>query len=113
MVCPLADPALSDTPLGGNEFPEGFGPSTRGDDCCTFSDEAAQLFFFKTGCTHVSCLSEKTDRFRVEKIEFLFNMEKHQVVRAHQPPTVGAHFSKSARVITVRNTKNPSFQSEF
>lgn len=70
-----SDPAEPDAELGGDGFPAGFGPSSRGEDVAVFGESAAAEFFSKTGTTHL--------------------------VRAHQPPTLGVQLSRHARVITI------------
>jgi Ca2+-binding EF-hand superfamily protein len=70
-----SDPAEADAELGQDGFPRGFGPSSRGEDVAVFSEEAVAEFFAKTGCSHL--------------------------VRAHQPPSLGVQFTRSARVVTI------------
>ncbi|KNC50443.1 serine/threonine protein phosphatase [Thecamonas trahens ATCC 50062] len=56
-------------------FPPGFGFNSRGGRTVVFGSEAVDSFLAKTGCSFL--------------------------VRAHQPPSLGVSYQKSARVITV------------
>ena len=73
-----ADPApSSQEPLLNQQhaYPPGFGYNSRGGRTVVFGSEAVDTFLAKTGCSFL--------------------------IRAHQPPSLGVSYAKSARVITV------------
>ncbi|KNC55061.1 serine/threonine protein phosphatase [Thecamonas trahens ATCC 50062] len=73
-----SDPAEDETELAAAPapgFPHGFAPSDRGGGTAVFGHDAVAAFLATSGCSHI--------------------------IRAHQAPSLGVSYAKSAQVITI------------